>query len=86
MKRKEQAMITIETITQRTEREEALKGWLKTKSTEEFRNFMASAWVASLFSPETIEELYQELQQGTAPSAETEEYYEEEYVTTMGMD
>jgi hypothetical protein len=80
-------MITIETITQRIEREESLKGWLKTKSTEEFRHFMASAWVASLFSTETIEELYQELQQQEATSsAETEEYYEEEYVTEVGMD
>jgi hypothetical protein len=79
-------MITIETITQQTEREEALKGWLKTKSTEEFRNFMASAWVASLFSPETIEELYQKLQQQAAPSAQTQEYYEEEYVMEVGME
>ena len=69
-KRKDQAMIIVQTITQQEEREEALKGWLKTKSTEEFHHFMNSAWVASLFSPETIEELYQELEQQEAVATE----------------
>ena len=56
-------MMTVEEITQRDQTEEALLAWLAAKSTEEFGHFLATAWVASLFSPETIEQLYQKLQQ-----------------------
>jgi SOS response regulatory protein OraA/RecX len=56
-------MITIQTIAQRDRTEEELMAWLEAKSLQEFRQFMASPWVASLFSPETIEQLYQKLQQ-----------------------
>jgi hypothetical protein len=56
-------MITIQTTVQRDRIEEELVVWLEAKSPQEFRQFMASAWVASLFSPETIEQLYQKLQQ-----------------------
>ncbi|HZU00579.1 MAG TPA: hypothetical protein VFA10_13010 [Ktedonobacteraceae bacterium] len=68
-------MITVQTITARNETEEALKGWLKTKSTEEVRQFLATAWISSLLSFETIEELYDECQREEA--AATEEYASE---------
>jgi hypothetical protein len=75
-------MITIQTITQRDEVEEELKEWLKTKSTEELRQFLSSPWVAWLFSPEAIEELYQELQQQEdSPLPGTEEY-----IIEVGLD
>ena len=80
-------MITIQTITQRDEVEEELREWLKTKSTEELRQFLASPWVAWLFSPEAIEELHQELQQQEAsPLPGTQEYYGEEYIIEVGLD
>ena len=55
-------MITVQEITQRDKTEEALIAWLEAKSPEEFAHFMATAWIASLFSPEAIEQLYQKLQ------------------------
>ena len=61
-------MPTVQEIVQRDETEEELIAWLEAKSPEEFRQFLASSWVASLFSPETIEELYQELEQQEAAS------------------
>jgi uncharacterized protein (DUF2342 family) len=80
-------MITFQTMRQGDEVEEDLRVWLKTKSTEEFRQFLASPWIALLFSPETIEELYQELQQQEASSLPgTEEYYVEEYIIEVGLD
>jgi hypothetical protein len=63
-------MPTVQEIVQRDSAEEELIAWLEAKSTEEFRQFLASAWVASLFSPETIEELYQELEQQKAAPLE----------------
>jgi hypothetical protein len=63
-------MMTVQTIAQRNRTEEDLRTWLEAKSTVEFRQFLASSWVASLFSPETIEELYQELRQQEAGAAE----------------
>jgi hypothetical protein len=36
---------------------------LKAKPAEELRRFLRGPWTASLFSPEEIEELYQELQE-----------------------
>jgi hypothetical protein len=68
--RKDQAMITVQTITARNETEEALKGWLKTKSTGEVRQFLATAWISSLLSFETIEELYDECQREEAAARE----------------
>jgi hypothetical protein len=63
-------MITVQEIAQRDRAEEDVRGWLEAKSTQEFRQFLASSWVASLFSPETIEELYQELHQQEATPLE----------------
>jgi hypothetical protein len=63
-------MPTVQEIAQQDSAEEELIAWLETKSPEEFRQFLASAWVASLFSPETIEELYQELEQHEAAPQE----------------
>jgi hypothetical protein len=63
-------MPTVQEIVQRDKTEEELIAWLEAKSPEEFRQILASSWVASLFSPETIEELYQEIQQQEAPSLE----------------
>ena len=69
-------MMTVQTITARNETEEALKGWLKTKSTQQVRQFLATAWISSLLSFETIEELHQELQQQEAA----------EYANEVGLD
>ena len=67
-------MTNVQGIAQRDRTEEDVRAWLEAKSPEEFRQFLASPWVASLFSPETIEELYQELhQQEAAPLDEREE-------------
>ncbi len=55
---------------------------LKAKSTQELRQFLAGAWIASLLSQEAIEELYQELQRKEA--AEQEET--EEDVVAVGRD
>ena len=75
-------MITVQEKAQRDRIEEELMAWLFAKSPEEFRQFMASPWVASLFSPEAIEQLNQKLQQQEAPPiAGTEEYLIE-----VGMD
>ena len=43
---------------------------LETKSMEELRRFLAGPWIASILSPEAIEELYQELQQREASPLE----------------
>ncbi len=72
-------MITVEPITARTETEEALKGWLQTKSTEEVRQFLATAWISSLLSFETIEDLYDECQREEAAATE-------EYASEVGLD
>jgi hypothetical protein len=63
-------MITIEEIAQRDKAEEDVRAWLQATSTQEFRQVLASPWVASLFSPETIEELYQEREQQEATPLE----------------
>jgi hypothetical protein len=75
-KRKAQAMMTIQAIRPQNETEEAVKGWLKTKSAEELRQFLSTSWVASLLSAEAIEELHEELQQQEAV----------EYASEMGLD
>jgi hypothetical protein len=80
-------MITVEEMAPRERIEEELMAWLFAKSPQEFRQFLASPWVASLFSPEAIEQLYQQLQQQEAsPLAGTEEYRGEEYLLEVGMD
>jgi uncharacterized protein (DUF2342 family) len=53
-------MITAEEMAQRDQAEEDLIAWLEAKSTQEFRQFLAGSWMASLLSPEHIEELYKE--------------------------
>jgi hypothetical protein len=63
-------MITVEEIAQQDRTQEDLIAWLEAKSSQEFRQFLTSPWVASLCSPETIEELYQELQQQEATPLE----------------
>jgi hypothetical protein len=63
-------MITVQTITARNETEEVLKGWLKSKSAEEVRQFLATAWISSLLSFETIEELCDECQREEAAAKE----------------
>jgi hypothetical protein len=55
---------------------------LKAKSTQELRQFLAGAWMASILSAEAIEELYQELQRKEA--TEPEEI--EEYAVEVGQD
>ncbi len=56
-------MTTAQPITPRDIVEEEMIGWLATKSPQERRAFLSSAWVASLLSDEAIEELSHELQQ-----------------------
>lgn len=70
-------MITVQEIApqDQTETEEALLAWLAAKSTEEFGHFLATAWVASLFSPEVIEQLYYKFQ-----------HQEEEAPQEVGLD
>ncbi len=53
-------MITAEEIAQRDQAEEDLMAWLEAKSTQEFRQFLAGSWTASLLSPEDLEELYED--------------------------
>ena len=53
-------MITAEEIAQRDRAQEDLMTWLEAKSPQEFRQFLAGSWTASLLSPENIEELYKE--------------------------
>jgi cytochrome c553 len=55
---------------------------LKAKSTQELRQFLFGAWMASILSAEAIEELYHELQRKEA--AEPEET--EEDAVEMGQD
>jgi hypothetical protein len=69
-------MMTLQAIRPQNETEEAVKGWLKTKSVEELRQFLATSWVASLLSSEAIEELHQDLQQQEAA----------EYANEVGLD
>ena len=64
--RKEQKMITIEEIAQRDRTQEELIAWIEAKSPQEFRQFLAGSWTASLLSPDTIEELYKEQEMITA--------------------
>lgn len=59
-------MRNMQAIAQQDETEEALVAWLKAKSPEGLRQFLATAWVVSLLSPEAIEKLYHELQQQEA--------------------
>jgi hypothetical protein len=73
--RKEKKMIDVQETLQQNRTEEALMAWLRAKSTQQFRQFLASPWVASLFSPETIEHLYEELRQ-----------QEEEVLIEVGQD
>jgi hypothetical protein len=61
-------MTNVQAIAQRDEVEEELVAWLRTKPTQQLRQFLATAWVASLLSPEAIEELYHELQHQEAAS------------------
>lgn len=75
-------MRNMQTIAQRDRAEEELIAWLKAKSTEELRQFLATAWVASLLSAETIEEFYREFQQQEAASVD----WEEGYIVEMGLD
>ena len=63
-------MITVQTIRPQNETEEAVKGWLKTKSTQQVRQFLATAWISSLLSFETIEELCDECQREEAAAKE----------------
>jgi hypothetical protein len=63
-------MIIAQEIAQRDKAEEDVRAWLEAKSTQEFRQVLAGSWTASLFSSETIEELYQELQQREATPLE----------------
>ena len=75
-------MTNFQAIAQQKRVEEYFVAELETKSTEELRRFLASPWVASIFSPEAIEELYQELQQREASPLEgTEESF-----IVMGQD
>jgi hypothetical protein len=53
-------MMTAEEMAQRDKTEEDLIAWLEAKSTQEFRQFLAGSWTASLLSPEDLEELYEE--------------------------
>ena len=53
-------MMTAEELTQRDQAEEELIAWLEAKSTQEVRQFLARSWMASLLSPEDLEELYEE--------------------------
>jgi hypothetical protein len=75
--RKEQEMITTEELIQRDQAEEDLIAWLEAKSTQELRQFLAGSWMASLLSPENIEELYEEQEmiaaQERAPRGSAEE-------------
>jgi hypothetical protein len=57
-------------IAQRDRAEEESVVWLKAKSTQELRQFFATAWVASLLSPEAIEAFYHEFQQQETPSVD----------------
>jgi hypothetical protein len=75
-------MRNMQAITQRDRTEEELVAWLKAKSTDELRQFFATAWVASILSPEAIEEFYQQFQQQEAASLD----WEEGYIVEMGLD
>jgi hypothetical protein len=76
--RKEKEMTHVQTIAPRERTEEDVIAWLTAKPTQELRRFMATAWVASLLSPEAIEELYQELPRKEASARDgTEEDFVE---------
>jgi hypothetical protein len=68
--RKEKEMTYLQTIAQQERTEEDVIAWLMAKPTQELRHFMATAWVASLLSPQAIEELYQELARREAPPSD----------------
>ena len=71
-------MTYVRTIAQPERTEEDLIAWLTAKPVQELRHFMGTAWVASLLSPEAIEELYQELQwKEASPPERTEEDFVE---------
>jgi hypothetical protein len=74
-------MRNIRAIAYRDRAEEEVVAWLKAKSTDELRQFFATAWVASLLSPEAIEEFYQQFQQEAASLD-----WEEGYIVEMGLD
>jgi hypothetical protein len=85
--RKETAMRNRQVIAQRDRAEEELVVWLKAKSMQELRQFLATAWVASLLSAEAIEEFYQQVQQQEAAWLDREEgYIVEEYLVEVGLD
>jgi hypothetical protein len=71
--RKETEMTTVQMLVQRDRTEEAFVIELKTQSTQKLGQFLAGSWTASLLSPETIEELYQELQRRQAVGQEETE-------------
>jgi hypothetical protein len=76
VKEKDQAMMIVQAIRPQNETEEAVKGWLKTKSTEELHQFLSTSWVTSLLSSQAIEGLYQQLQHQEAA----------EYASEVGLD
>ncbi len=65
-------MTYVQTIAQ----QENIIAWLVAKPTQELRRFMATAWVASLLSPEAIEEFYQELSRRQAQDGTAEDVVE----------
>ena len=71
-------MTYVQTIAQQERTEENIIAWLTAKPTQELRRFMATAWVASLLSPEAIEEFYQELslRQAQAQDGTAEDFVE----------
>jgi hypothetical protein len=76
--RREKEMTYVQTIAQPERTEEDIIAWLTAKPVQELRRFMAIAWVASLLSPQAIEELYQELARKEASPLEgTEEDFVE---------
>lgn len=79
---KEKEMTYVQTIAQRERTEEDVIAWLMAKPTQELRHFMATAWVASLLSPQAIEELYREL---TRQEASRSDGIEEDFVE-IGQD
>jgi hypothetical protein len=74
--RKEKEMTYVQTIAQRETTEEDVIAWLTAKPTQELRRFMATAWVASLLSPEAIEQFYQELSRRQAQDGTAEDFVE----------
>jgi hypothetical protein len=59
-------MTTTQTLLPRERTEEEFVAELKIKSTQQLSQFLAGAWTASIFSPETVEKLYQVLRQKEA--------------------